>query len=175
MRDYIDARVRDGSYGNRASISASSSDATRSNKPRHGCRGREADGMGWRVLADAVVVVHVSFILFVIAGGLLARRWRWVLFAHVPVVVYAVVIEVVGFTCPLTPLEKALRRRAGTAGYEGGFVEHYVIPVLYPGEFTTGVKLALAALIVAVNAIVYVSLWQRARARAPRPHRIGCG
>jgi hypothetical protein len=74
-----------------------------------------------------------------------------------------VVIELVGFTCPLTPLEKALRRRAGSAGYEGGFVEHYVVPVVYPGEFTSGVKVALAVFIVVANAIVYGLVWRRTR------------
>lgn len=121
--------------------------------------------MGWRLLADVVVVVHALFILFVVAGGLLALRWKWMAFVHLPVAVYGVVIELVGFTCPLTPLEKALRRRAGSAGYDGGFVEHYVIPLVYPGEFTTGVKIALAVLIVAVNVAVYVVVWQRARWR----------
>ena len=119
--------------------------------------------MGWRLLADVVVVVHALFIVFVVAGGLLALRWRWMAFVHLPVAVYGVVIELVGFTCPLTPLEKALRRRAGSAGYDGGFVEHYVIPLVYPGEFTSGVKIVLALLIVAVNVVVYTIVWRRAR------------
>ena len=121
--------------------------------------------MGWRLLADVVVVVHALFIVFVVAGGLLALRWRWIAFVHLPVAVYGVVIELVGFTCPLTPLEKALRRRAGSAGYDGGFVEHYVIPLVYPGEFTSGVKIVLAVLIVAVNVVVYTIVWRRARSR----------
>ena len=70
--------------------------------------------MAWRLLADVVVVVHAMFIAFVVAGGLLVLRWRWVAFVHIPVVAYGVVIELVGFTCPLTPLEKVLRRRAGS-------------------------------------------------------------
>jgi hypothetical protein len=125
--------------------------------------------MAWRLVADAVVVVHVSFIVFVVAGGLLALRWRWVAAVHIPVALYGVVIELVGFTCPLTPLEKTLRRRAGSAGYEGGFVEHYVVPVVYPGEFTSSVKIALAALIVVANVIVYGIVWRRSRAS----HRLG--
>jgi hypothetical protein len=121
--------------------------------------------MGWRLVADVVVVVHALFILFVVAGGLLAMRWRWPLFVHLPVVAYGVLIEVIGFTCPLTPLEKELRRQAGSAGYDGGFVEHYLVPVVYPGEFNSSVKAALAALIVAVNVVVYVVVCQRARSR----------
>jgi hypothetical protein len=111
--------------------------------------------MGWRLGADVVVLLHLTFIAFVVVGGLLVLRWRWVAFVHVPVAVYGVVIELVGFTCPLTPLEKALRRRAGSSGYEEGFVEHYVLPVVYPGELTPGVKAALALLIVVTNLVVY--------------------
>lgn len=119
--------------------------------------------MGWRLAADAVMVLHAAFVVFVVAGGLLALRWRWVAIAHLPAALYGVMIEVIGFTCPLTPLEKALRRRAGSSGYDGGFVEHYVVPVLYPGEFTPGVEVTLAAGLVAVNAAVYTVFWRRGR------------
>ena len=138
-------------------------DAQRTGASDSGAGRRDAHGMAWRLLADAVVVIHLSFIVFVVAGGLLALRWRGIALVHVPVALYGVVIELVGFTCPLTPLEKALRRRAGSAGYEGGFVEHYVVPVIYPGEFTSGVKVAVAVLIVVVNAIVYSVVWRRTR------------
>lgn len=122
-------------------------------------------GMTWRVAADAVVVVHLAFIVFVVGGGFLAWRWPRVAFVHLPLAVYGIVIELVGFTCPLTPLEKSLRRRAGSAGYDGGFVEHYVVPVIYPGEFTPGVKILLAASLTAVNLIAYGVLWRRRRGR----------
>lgn len=111
--------------------------------------------MGWRLAADVVLVVHLAFIVFVVVGGSLVLRWRGVARFHVPAAVYGALILVAGFTCPLTPLEKSLRRRAGQAGFEGGFVEHYVVPVIYPGEFTTGVKLVLAGLVIAVNLVVY--------------------
>ena len=117
--------------------------------------------MGWRLAADAVVAVHVAFVTFVVLGGLLVLRWRWVALVHVPVILYGVMIELVGFTCPLTPLEKSLRHHAGSAGYDGGFVEHYVVPVLYPGEFTPRVKVAMAIVIVTVNALVYALVWRR--------------
>jgi hypothetical protein len=123
--------------------------------------------VGWRLGADVVVLLHAAFIVFVVAGGLLALRWRWVALVHLPVAVYGVVIELVGFTCPLTPLEKALRRRAGSSGYDGGFVEHYVIPVVYPGEFTPGVKVVVALLIVVANVVVY-GLLVRTRRRTTR-------
>ena len=127
--------------------------------------------MGWRLAADAVVLVHVTFIAFVGVGGLLALRWIRVALVQLVCVVYGVVIEIIGFTCPLTPFEKSLRRRAGSAGYEGGFVEHYVLPALYPGKLTQDVKIALVALIIVANAIVYGLVWRyAARSRIPRVH-----
>jgi hypothetical protein len=128
---------------------------------------RDPGHMGWRLSADVVMLVHLAFIVFVVAGGLLALRWRWIAAIHLPVAIYGVVIQLAGFTCPLTPLEKALRRRAGSAGYEGGFVEHYIVPVLYPGEFTTRVQLTLAGLLLVANAVVYTIVWRR-RPRRPQ-------
>ncbi len=73
--------------------------------------------MGWRLGADVVVVVHMAFIVFVVAGGLVGLRWRRMVVVHLPAVLYGVVIQLIGFTCPLTPFEQALRRRAGATGY----------------------------------------------------------
>jgi len=114
----------------------------------------------WRLAADAVLVLHLSFVVFVVLGGVLTWRWPRLALVHLPVAVYGVVIQLVGFRCPLTPLEKALRRRAGDEGYDEGFVEHYIVPVLYPGEFTAGVKLVLALLVLGVNVAVYVVAWR---------------
>jgi hypothetical protein len=82
------------------------------------------------VLADLVVVVHSLFVLFVVCGGLLVLRWWKVIYLHLPAVIWGAFIEFAGGICPLTPLENSLRRSAGLAGYEGGFVEHYILPVL---------------------------------------------
>ncbi|HEU4647891.1 MAG TPA: DUF2784 domain-containing protein [Gemmatimonadales bacterium] len=123
--------------------------------------------MPYRLLADVVVVLHFAFVLFVVAGGLLVLRWRRLARVHLPVAVYGVVIEWIGFICPLTPLEKALRRSAGEAGYAGGFVEHYVLPVLYPTGLTRGVQWVLGALVLVVNVGVYWWLW-RTRGRRER-------
>jgi hypothetical protein len=95
--------------------------------------------MFFRVLADLVVLMHLAFILFVVLGALLALRWRWIPWVQVPAALWGAVIEVGGWVCPLTPLENGLRERAGDAGYTGGFVEHYVLPVVYPGSLTRGV------------------------------------
>jgi hypothetical protein len=73
-------------------------------------------------------------------------------------------IELFGWICPLTPLENSLRRSAGEAGYSGGFIEHYLLPVIYPGGLTREVQLTLAAGVVAVNLVVYLFAWRRQRA-----------
>ncbi len=124
--------------------------------------------MTYRILADLVVGVHALFVAFVVFGGLLALRWPWVPAAHLPAAVWGTLIEFRGWVCPLTPLENSLRASAGQAGYEGGFIEHYVVPALYPMGITRGVQLVLGSLVIAVNLVVYgLVLWRRsARARA---------
>jgi hypothetical protein len=122
--------------------------------------------MLFRSAADLVLVVHLAFVLFVVLGGLLALRWRRVAWVHVPVALYGAAIEFVGFICPLTPLEVWLRRRGGEAGYEGGFVEHYVTAALYPSGLTREIQIALGTGVLVLNAIVYLVWWRR-RERAP--------
>ena len=117
------------------------------------------------MLADLTVVIHFLFVLFVIFGGLLALRWPKVAYVHLPVAVYGALIELVGWICPLTPLEKRLRESAGLEGYEGGFVEHYILPVLYPAGLTRTVQLVLGALVVAVNIAIYGVIARRHRRR----------
>ena len=111
--------------------------------------------MAWRAAADAVLVTHLLFIVFVVIGGFVARRRRWLTGLHLTTVAYAFVIEAVGFRCPLTPLEKSLRRSAGEAGYEGGFVEHYIVGIIYPGGLTTAVRASLVIGLVMVTALAY--------------------
>jgi hypothetical protein len=124
---------------------------------------------GW--LADAVLVLHLAFIVFVALGGFLVLRWPRLAWVHVPVLVWGALIEFSGGTCPLTPLEVSLRQRAGEAGYAGGFIEHYLTPVIYPGGLTRGAQIALGVLVLIVNGAVYARLWARRRAETPpRPH-----
>jgi hypothetical protein len=125
--------------------------------------------MTYRVLADLVVGVHALFVAFVVVGGLLALRWRWVAALHLPAAVWGALIEFRGWICPLTPLEKSLRAAAGQAGYEGGFIEHYLLPVLYPAGLTRGVQLVLGSFVVVVNLVVYAVLVRRARRSALSP------
>ena len=112
------------------------------------------------VLADVVVVVHLAFIVFVGVGGLLAWYRPWVLWLHVPSVLWGVAIVTVGFTCPLTPLEKTLRQKAGEEGYGGGFVDRYIEGVVYPESLTPLLR-TLAAVAVVVG---YAGLYRRRRA-----------
>lgn len=127
--------------------------------------------MAYRLLADLVVGIHALFVVFVVAGGLLALRWPWVTAVHLPAAIWGALIELGGWVCPLTPLEKALRSAAGQAGYQGGFIEHYLLPALYPAGLTRGVQLALGSLVIAVNLAVYAALIRRRAApeRAARP------
>jgi len=118
--------------------------------------------MAYRLLADAVVLFHTAFVAFVVLGGFLAWRWSRIAWLHVPCAVWGAVIEYRGWICPLTPLENDLRRRAGLAGYAGGFVEHYVLPVLYPAGLTRPAQALLGTLVVIVNLIAYGVLLRRA-------------
>ena len=117
----------------------------------------------YRWLADTVVALHFAFVLFVVLGGLLVLRWRRVAWIHIPVAVYGALIEFAGFICPLTPLENWLRRRSGEQGYPGGFIEHYLLPVIYPAGLTRQIQLLLGAVVLVLNAVVYWLVWRRPR------------
>ena len=118
-----------------------------------------------RLLADAVVVLHLLFIVFALAGGAFVIARPRIAFVHLPAAIWAAYIEFSGNICPLTPLENALRRRAGGAGYHGGFVEHYLIPLIYPPGLTPRVQLAIGVGVVAINVAFYVAAWRRRRQR----------
>ncbi|MCZ4323467.1 DUF2784 domain-containing protein [Pseudomonas anguilliseptica] len=116
------------------------------------------------VAADAVVVVHLLFILFVVLGGLLVWRWREVVWLHVPAALWGVLVELMRWPCPLTPLEHSLRAAAGQAGYSGGFVEHYLLPVIYPAGLTPQIQIGLGLFVLLLNGLIYgVLFWQRWR------------
>jgi hypothetical protein len=120
--------------------------------------------MAYRSLADLVVGEHALFVAFVVVGG----RWRCdgrAAVLHLPAAIWGALIEFQGWICPLTPLEKSLRAAAGQAGYQGGFIEHYLLPVLYPAGLTRGVQLALGAAVIIVNLAVYGLLLARRRRR----------
>ena len=118
--------------------------------------------MPYLALANAVLVVHLLFILFVVFGGLLVFWRPWLAWVHVPIAVYGVLIEWIGWICPLTPLENWLRTRAGQTPYSGGFVEQYLLALIYPGGLTRNVALLLGALVLIANLVIYGAwLWKR--------------
>ena len=111
--------------------------------------------MIYRILADVVIILHLLFILFVLLGGLGAIWRKWFVAIHVPAVVWAALIEFKGFICPLTPLEKWLRQASGDSGYTTGFVEHYIIPLIYPPGLTSEVQVILGSIVIGLNLGVY--------------------
>ncbi len=114
-----------------------------------------------RLLADFVVVIHFAFILFVLFGAFLAFRWRWMPWLHLPAALWGAAIELGGWFCPLTPLKNWLRQAAGTAGYSGGFVEHHLLPLVYPGRLTRPVQVALGLVVIIVNLAAYALVWRQ--------------
>lgn len=114
-----------------------------------------------RVLADAVLLFHLGFILFVLFGALLAVRWRRVLWLHVPCAIWGIAVELLGWICPLTSLENKLRSKAGIRGYSGGFVEQYVIPVVYPVDLTRLVQIGAGCLALGINVGIYAWVLKR--------------
>ena len=119
--------------------------------------------MPYRLLADAVVVLHLAFVVFVVCGGLLVVWRRWAAAVHLPAAAWGVYIEFSGRICPLTPLENHLRARAGDAAYSGDFIERYLLPVLYPPDLRRDAQVVLGLLALAVNAAVYIYVWRRSR------------
>jgi len=118
----------------------------------------------YQFLADAVAVAHVLFIVFVVAGGLLVLRWPRVAWLHLPAAAWGVLIEIMGWVCPLTPLENRLRSLGGTP-YEGDFVARYLLPVIYPDNLTPAAQRILAAAVILSNVVIYaVVLGRRRRA-----------
>ncbi|HYH82258.1 MAG TPA: DUF2784 domain-containing protein [Longimicrobium sp.] len=121
----------------------------------------------YRTLADAVVVFHFGFVLFVVLGGVAVLRWRRAAWVHLPCAAWGALIEFGGWTCPLTPLEKHLRGLGHQAGYAGTFVEQYITRVLYPSGLTRGMQLAIGVFVIAVNVLVYRLAFRRGRRRRP--------
>lgn len=113
------------------------------------------------VLANVVVLLHLGFVLFVVLGGFLVLRWQWLAWLHLPAAAWGALIEFAGWVCPLTPLELWLRRAAGEAGYTGGFIEHYLLPLLYPAALTREVQIVLGLGVLAVNLIAYALVWRK--------------
>lgn len=120
--------------------------------------------MLYGLAADVILVVHLAFVLFVVGGGFLVLRWPRLAWLHIPAVVWAAFVEFSGSICPLTPLEVVLRQQAGEAGYAGDFIEHYVVSLLYPDGLTREMQTTLGAVVVVMNAAIYIVVLRRRRA-----------
>jgi hypothetical protein len=117
--------------------------------------------MAYRIAADILVLVHFAFILFVMLGGFLVLWRRWLAGLHLPAVAWGAWVEFTGWICPLTPWEQELRAQAGESGYNGGFVEHYVIALIYPEGLTPTVQTVLGALVLITNLSLYAWVFWR--------------
>ena len=115
----------------------------------------------YRFFADVLVVVHFLFILFVVAGGILVLRRPRLAILHLPAVIWGAAVELCSWICPLTPLENYFRGLSGSTGYSGDFVEHYLIPLIYPENLTIGTQYILGGMVVIVNLIFYLIVWHK--------------
>ncbi len=120
--------------------------------------------MLYRLLADLVVLLHFGFIVFAVVGALLLLRWPWLIWLHLPAALWAATIVLFGWICPLTPLEIALRELAGQQGYDGSFIERYILILIYPPGLTRNVQILLGLGVVVLNVALYALWWRRRRA-----------
>jgi len=126
------------------------------------------------ILADAIVIVHLLFVAFVMAGGFLLVRWPKLVWLHLPAAAWGAFIEFTGGVCPLTPLENHLRVLGGESAYSGDFVERYLLPMLYPENLTLPVQQVLGGVVVAVNLAAYALVyfvWRRKVTDSPGARR----
>lgn len=121
--------------------------------------------MLYRIAADGLVLFHLLFILFVLFGGLLLLKWRHLAWWHLPAAAWGVAVEVFHLTCPLTQWENLMRNAAGQVGYGGGFIEHYVWPVIYPAGLTPSIQLGLGGVVLLINMLVYVRVFRQRKSR----------
>jgi hypothetical protein len=119
--------------------------------------------MLFRLAADAVLWIHLAFILFALVGAVIAARWRWIPIIHLPVAAWGFFVELTGRICPLTDLENYLRIRAGQSGYAESFVEHYLLAIIYPAGLTREIQFVLAGVVIIVNFAIYGWLFIRKR------------
>jgi len=132
--------------------------------------------MLYRLAAETVLLLHLAFIVFVIAGATGAARWSWLPLIHLPAAAWAVFVELTGRLCPLTTAENYLRLKAGEAGYSESFIEHYLLPIIYPAGLTREIQFALAAVVVVINVAIYAWLFLRRRSarqdslKSAKPH-----
>lgn len=121
--------------------------------------------MIYAVAADAIVALHLAFIVLVAVGGFFVLIWPRLALAHVPAALWGAYVSLSGRICPLTPLEQYFRQAAGQRGYSGGFIDHYLLPIIYPAGLDRSTQIALGVLVIALNLVLYGVLWYRLRMR----------
>lgn len=114
--------------------------------------------MFYNFLADLILVLHFAFICFVVAGAFLLLKWRCLIYLHLPAVIWGMLIEFKGWICPLTPLEQLLRIQGGSAAYQTGFIEHYLLPIIYPSGLTRNIQIGLGLFVLTLNLLIYAWL-----------------
>ena len=121
------------------------------------------------IAADILVTLHLAFIVFVMLGGMLLLKWPRLIFLHLPAVIWGTLVELQGWLCPLTPLEQHFRMLAAETGYSGGFIQHYLLPIIYPAGLTRDVQTILAASVIATNLVIYTVIYVKYRRGINRP------
>ena len=125
--------------------------------------------MLYSIAADALVILHLSFIVFVMLGGLLLLKWPRLIFLHLPAVIWGTLVELQGWLCPLTPLEQELRMLAGESGYSGGFIQHYLLPLIYPAGLTRELQTLFALCVITTNLVIYPVIYVKYRRGRQHP------
>ena len=111
--------------------------------------------MAAKLIADILVVIHFIFIVFVVLGGFLVFKKRWVSILHIPSVLWAALLEINGWLCPLTPLEHYFRQLSGSSDYTGGFIDHYLVAIIYPEGLTREMQITLGFIVLGINLVIY--------------------
>ena len=111
--------------------------------------------MIYHVTANLLVMIHLVFIVFVIAGGFIVLIWPWVILLHIPAVIWGAIVELKGWICVLTPWENNLRHLAGQEGYSGGFIERYIVSLIYPAELTHDAQIVMGLIVITINLCIY--------------------
>jgi hypothetical protein len=117
--------------------------------------------MAFRILADTTVILHLAFVIFVVFGGVLVARWPWVAWVHLPAASWGAWVELAGWFCPLTLLENWLRQHGGGPAYMASFIDHYLVPILYPSSLSRELQWGLGGLVLLVNVVVYLVVLRR--------------
>lgn len=119
--------------------------------------------MLYQLAADIIVLLHFFFIVFVVFGGVLVFKWRWIICLHIPAAIWGALIVMVGWICPLTPIENMLRHESGSQIYTGSFIEHYLVPVIYPSGLNREVFILMGVVVILINLIIYAKFFLKCK------------